>query len=112
MKPLVYVAGPYTKPDPAQNSAHAIRRCTELLDSGLVLPYCPHLSILWDMLTPRPYETWLGLDLDIIEHCQALYRIRGESSGADREVARARELGLPVFHTVGHVYGWAKRWTP
>jgi hypothetical protein len=110
MKPLVYVAGPYTRPDPAQNSARAIRIATQLLDSGTCLPYCPHLSILWDMLTPRPYEAWLGLDLDVIDHCQALLRIPGESSGADREVDHAKRRQIPVFLHVAEVLDWASRW--
>ncbi|GAA5161480.1 hypothetical protein GCM10023321_45770 [Pseudonocardia eucalypti] len=31
-------------------------------------------------------------------HCQAVLRLPGESTGADQDVALARERGLPVYH--------------
>jgi len=36
----------------------------------------------------------------LIERCDAVLRIPGESRGADMDVARARELGLLVCHDV------------
>lgn len=36
----------------------------------------------------------------LIERCDAVLRIPGESQGADKDVARARELGLLVCHDV------------
>lgn len=36
----------------------------------------------------------------LIERCDAVLRIPGESKGADMDVARARELGLLVCHDV------------
>lgn len=33
----------------------------------------------------------------LIERCDAVLRIAGDSRGADLDVARARELGLPIF---------------
>lgn len=42
MKPLVYVAGPITIPEPMANTHRAIKVAPELLDSGLVVPFVPH----------------------------------------------------------------------
>lgn len=107
MRPLVYVAGPVTKPEPMENTHHAVKVAAELLDSGVVVPFLPHLTCLWHMIRPRPYESWLAYDLDVIEHCDALLRMAGESGGADREVEHAESLGLPLFHDVDAVVAWA-----
>jgi hypothetical protein len=37
----------------------------------------------------------------LLECCDAVLRIPGASRGADLDVARARELGLPVFTDIG-----------
>ena len=36
----------------------------------------------------------------LIERCDAILRIPGDSRGADLDVARARSLGLPVYTRV------------
>lgn len=109
MKPLVYVAGPYSKPDPVENTRRAVAIGSYLLDTGLVVPYVPHLSMFWHYLTPRPYSDWLALDLDMIAHCQALLRLPGDSPGADAEVDLAMKLNLPIFHEVTDLVGWVGR---
>lgn len=100
MKPLVYVAGPVTG-----NPWGCVRQATDafawLRDAGCV-PFLPQLSVLHEMVDPQPYEEWLTYDLDVLEHCHALVRLPGESSGADREVAWAREHGLPVLELAPH----------
>ncbi|MGB6306689.1 MAG: hypothetical protein WBF89_02765 [Steroidobacteraceae bacterium] len=39
----------------------------------------------------------------LLECCDAVLRIRGESQGADLDVARARELGLAVYTDLGEL---------
>ena len=36
----------------------------------------------------------------LLERCDAVLRLPGESRGADLDVARARELGLPVYFSI------------
>jgi hypothetical protein len=36
----------------------------------------------------------------LLQHCDAVLRLPGESRGADQDVAIARERGLPVYHHV------------
>lgn len=98
----VYVAGPYTKGDVALNVKEAVRASDELLKLGYA-PYCPHLTHFWHMLFEHEYQTWLDLDNEWVTCCDALLRIPGESSGADKEVALAESLGLPVFFSVGEL---------
>jgi len=99
MRAKVYVAGPYTKGDVAVNVRNAITAANELADLGFA-PFVPHFTHFWHMLFPRPYEFWLDLDNQFLPCCDAVLRLPGESSGADKEVQLATSLGLPIFHII------------
>jgi hypothetical protein len=43
----------------------------------------------------------------LLAHCDAVLRLPGESTGADQDVAIARERGLPVYHRIEDVPGVA-----
>ena len=94
---LIYVAGPYTKPDPVVNTHRMIQIADALLELGVV-PIVPHLTMLWHLLCPRPYEQWLEYDLQVMNRCDVVLRVPGLSSGADGEVQEANRLGQPVIH--------------
>jgi hypothetical protein len=93
----IYVSGPYTKGDPCENTHRAIIAGNAIFDAGHV-PFVPHVSHFWHTVTPRPYEDWMKLDLAFLSACDAIVRLPGESSGADREVAEALRLGIPVYY--------------
>lgn len=96
----VYVAGPYTAPDPCINTRAAILAADKLLALGFA-PFVPHLSHFWHTMSPKAYETWLSLDLEWLTRSDALLRLPGASRGADIEVAIAEADGIPVFHSIG-----------
>ncbi len=96
LPPLVYLAGPYTKPDPVENTHRMLHLADALLDLGVV-PFVPHLSMFWHLLCPRPYGEWLAYDLHLMLRCDAVLRVPGESCGADGEVRVAHRLGIPVL---------------
>lgn len=98
----IYVAGPYTKGDVAVNVRKAYEAADRLADLGFA-PFVPHATHFWHMLFPRPYEFWLDLDNQFLPCCAAVLRLPGESSGADKEVALARKLGIPVFTEIDQV---------
>jgi hypothetical protein len=98
----VYIAGPLTQGDVQSNVNLAAAYGHKLLDMGLA-PFVPHLAHYMQQLTPRGYEDWMGWCLTWVERCDALLRIAGDSPGADREVARAKELGIPVFTDVSEL---------
>jgi hypothetical protein len=42
----------------------------------------------------------------LLEHCDAVLRLPGESAGADQDVRIARERGLPVYDRVEDIPGY------
>lgn len=92
----IYIASPYTKGDIAMNVRAQIDAVDALMDAGLA-PMAPLYSHFQHMIHPRHYEDWMAVDLVWVAKCDALVRLPGESSGADREVALAQSLGIPVF---------------
>jgi hypothetical protein len=99
MKYKIYVAGPYTNGDPALNVSNAFEVANKLADLGFA-PYVPHATHFWHMSFPRPYEFWVELHNEFLPMCDALIRLEGESTGADREVEYAKQLGKPVFYNI------------
>ena len=111
MKPLIYIAGPYTKPDPATNVAIACGAWASLRALGIDA-YCPHWSHVQQLVVPLPWDEWIAFDLRILARCDALYRLPGESAGADREEQEARRLGLSVLYAIGDVVAWLRAVDP
>lgn len=95
----VYVSGPYTKGDQVINVRNAVLASDRLFTDGY-FPYCPHLTHLWHTIAPRPWQDWMNLDLEWIAACDCLLRLPGESKGADMEIAKAIELGIPVYYSI------------
>ena len=93
----VYIASPYTKGDVARNVFKALDMADILLDYGFV-PFSPLLTHFQHIMFPRDYQEWLSYDMEWLNVCDCLLRLPGESNGADLEVAKAKEIGLPVFY--------------
>ncbi len=94
--PLIYVAGPYTQPDPVANTHAVIRIADALLDAGFT-PLIPHLTLAWHLVSPKPYDTWLAYDRQLLARCDVLLRVPGYSHGATQECTFADELAIPVI---------------
>ncbi len=96
----VYIAGPITKGNQFANVRAALLVAKECRDLGFFC-YVPHRSALDEIACgAEDYEVWMQEDFGWISRCDALLRIPGESSGADREVVHARENNIPVFFSV------------
>ena len=109
----ILVAGPYrsgTGDDPARMAANVAAmeaQCLPLYAAG-------HLPVLGEWLAlpmlalagskqvgDAVYEALFHTHCErLLSHCGAVLRIGGESSGADRMVAVARGLGLPVYFSL------------
>ena len=95
----VYIAGPYTHGDVAQNVRHAILIADDLWQRGYI-PYVPHLMHFWHVLCPHTHAEWVALDMHWLACCHVILRFPGPSEGADAEVARAEALGIPICYSL------------
>lgn len=94
--PLIYIAAPYTEPDPVANTHDVIRIADSLLAAGFT-PLIPHLTLAWQLVSPKPYDTWLKYDCELLSRCDAVLRVPGYSPGATRETTFADRLNIPVI---------------
>lgn len=118
MKPVVYIASPYTKGDPGINTRFQCDVFNELMNDGLVWPVVPLWSHFQHIIHPRPYRDWIDYDLALLPRYDACLRlnatnhvvgyVQAESSGADGEVAAFKRLNKPVFYDKASLYQWVK----
>ena len=95
----VYVAGPYEKPDPVVNTRNAILVADKLAQLGFI-PFVPHLTLIWHMLSPQEVDFWYYYDNEWLKKCDAVLRLEGASKGAHNEVILASSLQIPVFFSI------------
>ena len=98
----VYVAGPYSHPDPCENTYRAVQMGNLLVGMGHT-PYIPHLTHFWHTMTPKPRNFWYAYDLEWMKQCDWVLRFPGKSSGADNEVREALAANMPVFFDVADI---------
>lgn len=106
MKKLkVYIAGPYSGGDVMTNISSILHIADVLMRENFV-PFVPHLSGFWHFHSYKEYDTWLEYDLEWLEACDVVYRCYGESPGADKEVAHAEKLGIPIVSSMHEIRAW------
>ncbi len=95
------MSGPYgdhnLKAVIAQNVANADKVARDLMAQGHQV-YCPHkMSWGWEDDSRLTREQFLELDNSYLLHwAEAIYRLPGESPGADSEMLLALRLGLAL----------------
>ncbi|GJM09713.1 MAG: hypothetical protein DHS20C11_19890 [Lysobacteraceae bacterium] len=119
-KPVIYIASPYTKGDPAINTHFQCKIFDELMNDGRGTPVAPLWTHFQHTLFPRPYQDWVRHDLELIPLYDCCLRLNAshsvteysesESSGADDEVALFESLGKPVFYSVADLKIWLDSW--
>jgi len=108
---LVYIAGPYTVPNPEQNVKNAVGAAELVLAAGMI-PHIPHLTHYWHTIhQEHDWETWLKIDTEILLRCDAVLRLPGESKGADHEMKTAIDRWIPVFLDMDSLTKWFKEST-
>ena len=108
--PLVYIAGPITLPDPVWNTHTATVFADRLYTENVCVPLIPHMNMLWHFIVPHETDYWYSYDLHLLARCDALYRLPGESKGAEAEIMYANELGLPVFLDELELRDWCRQY--
>ena len=105
MKKLhVYIASPYTNGDKKENVERQISAAGILIQNGYT-PFIPLLSHYAEYYLNFGEKKWFDWDIEWLKKCDILVRIRGfndnneeiYSEGADKEVKKAIELGIPVY---------------
>ena len=114
---LILIAGPYrsgTGGDPARMAVNL----AALENAAWPLFRAGHIPMIGEWVA-LPVLRSAGADIDdpladqvlyptaerLLARCDAVLRLPGESTGADQDVAIARERGLPVYHHLEDVPG-------
>jgi hypothetical protein len=99
----VYVACPISNGDVNRdrevldaNFQKAITVFDQLWEMGLA-PLCPAFTVKHPRWERVPYNTWTEIDAPWVLASHAVFRIPGESKGADEECQLALDAGIPVF---------------
>lgn len=105
----VYIAAPYTKPDPAINTRNAIAAGERVLQETTDwLPFVPHLFHLWHLIHPHPYNFWMDMDHNWLKACHAIVMVGDMSEGVKEDLNKASDMALPVFLTLDEFIEWTK----
>src|SRR3954470_3513635 len=70
-RPVVYIASPYTKGDPAINTHFQCELWDKMMTDGKVWPVAPLWSHFQHTTFPRKYEDWVAYDLALIARYDA-----------------------------------------
>ena len=101
---VVYLASPYSHPDPRVRDARfqaACRAAAALLSAGeIVFSPIAHSHPIAAHGLPTAWEFWECADRELLRRCDELLVLMlpgwQESRGVQAEIATARELGMPV----------------
>jgi hypothetical protein len=113
---LILIAGPYrsgTDGDPAKVAANLAR----LEEASWPIFRAGHVPMIGEWVAlPVLRGAGPAIDRDaeseqvlyptaqrLLEHCDAVLRLPGESTGADQDVAIARRRGLPVYYSLDEI---------
>ena len=100
MRTRVYIAGPMYSSGTLEDNVHnAVVAARQLIGHGYA-PLVPHLNTYVDPQQDYGHRRWLENDLAWLHVADAVYRLPGESVGADEEVAYAQKHGIPVFYDI------------
>lgn len=115
---MILIAGPYrsgTDDDPQllrQNLARLEQAAWPIFDAGhlpmigewVALPVLRSAGVD-DLSDPLAGEVMYPAAHRLLERCDGVLRLAGESRGADNDVAIARERGIPVYYNLDEIPG-------
>lgn len=97
----VFISGPYQNGGIEENLQILIDAANTLIDKGFnPLPLNLYCHPIQTKYPRKRYHDWIDLTYEWVEKCDCLLRLPGESKGADGEVKRSEELGIPVFYNI------------
>lgn len=113
---LILIAGPYrsgTGDDPAKMAANL----RHLEEASYPIFKAGHVPMIGEWVALPIWQTAGGQAVGdelyeeilhptagrLIERCDAILRLKGESKGADNDVRLAKERGIPVFYDINEI---------
>jgi hypothetical protein len=107
MKTLVYLASPYSHPDPAvrlQRFHEACRKAADLMHHGFLvfspIAHSHSIAVGWGL--PLGWEYWEDFDLRLISTCDEMIVLMlpgwQDSVGVTQEIGIAANLGKPIHY--------------
>jgi hypothetical protein len=115
---IILIAGPYrsgTDDDPlrmAQNLARLEQAAWPIFQAGHIpmIGEWVALPVLRSAgadgpLDPLAEQVMYPTAQRLLEHCNGVLRLPGDSTGADQDVAIARRRGIPVYHNIQEIPG-------
>lgn len=113
---LILIAGPYasgTGGDPALMA----RNLARLEEAAWPIFQAGHIPMIGEWVAlpvlssagatgptdPLAAEVMYPTAHRLLQHCDAVLRLPGESRGADQDVAIAEERGIPVYHSLEEI---------
>ena len=110
----VYVAGAISCDHSVgylDNIRRGMKLSYEVLKAGFA-PFVPFFDYHFSLMGPMSEEEYYGYSMAWLEACDAVIVVNEgweESVGTVREIARARELGMPVFFSLEGLNSWVFR---
>jgi hypothetical protein len=103
---MIYLASPYSHPDPtirdARFRAACIATAALIRDGEAVFSPVVHCHPLVQYGLPGDWEFWRQFDSVVLARCDELVVLEldgwDSSAGVEEEIALARDAGLPVRH--------------
>lgn len=107
MKHHVYIASPYSHPDPAVRAANvrrSVEAAAEVIRRGhhAFSPLAATHPIA-EIAPEIGYETWMAFDASVITRWATALLYLAPSPGADRELRHARRQGLFIFNDLAEI---------
>jgi hypothetical protein len=116
---LILIAGPYrsgTGDDPTKMAAN-LKTLEEaawplfkaghipMIGEWVALPVLSSAGAADGPLDPLAEQVMYPTAQRLLQRCDAVLRLRGDSKGADQDVAIANSRGIPVYHALEEVPG-------
>jgi hypothetical protein len=116
---LILIAGPYrsgTNDDPERMAANlkTLEQAAwpifkaghiPMIGEWVALPVLSSAGATEGPLDPLAEQVMYPTAQRLLQHCDAVLRLPGESNGADQDVKIARERGIPVYYALEEVPG-------
>lgn len=104
----IYVSGRYSAADHEgieENILEAKKFAVDIWNAGHAA-FCPHLNTQhFERLCKVSHEKYLDFDMKMLLICDAIFMVPGweDSKGANAELARAKEIGLPIYYDISEI---------